>query len=90
MKKELVMANSAVKPLGDKSDRIRPGKVPHKSNLTDSLTARNVAVCGSTAVNLASFTVPTGGLRKKFDQSIPLDDRPKPQSSCSPSDLFLG
>ena len=88
--KELAMAKSAVNPLDDTSALIRSAKIPNRYKATDSFTARKVTARDSTAVNLVMFTAPTSGLRKKLDRSVAMDDRPKHESACTPSDLFLG
>jgi hypothetical protein len=88
--KELAMANQELKRAGGKPGSVSPMEALNRSELSDSPTTLSVAGRGRMTAYPISFATATTGLRKSFDQNIPMDDQHQSLDESYPSEVFLG
>ncbi len=88
--KELAMANQNSKFVGGKPDALPPSDATRRSELLDAPPPRSVAGRGRVSNCPVSFATQSGGLPKKVDQSISMDDHHEELAASCPSEVFLG
>ncbi|MGC8625434.1 MAG: hypothetical protein ACP5VQ_09240 [Phycisphaerae bacterium] len=83
------MVNQEFKKTG-KAGLIHPVESLNRSERMEARTARSVAGQGRILTCPVSFTADSGGLRKKFSQSIPMAGPRQGEPTVCPSEVFLG
>ena len=84
------MANQDYTFVGGKPGALPIADATRRSELTDAPAQRSVAGHGRVSTYPVSFAAQTGGLPKKVDQAIPMDDRHHEFADSCPSEVFLG
>ncbi len=84
------MAHPEFNPAGGKPGPIPSAEASNWSELNASPVTRSVAGLGPIIGHPVSFVREAGGLRTRFEQSIPLNDRQESSPESCPSEVFLG
>ncbi|MCL5945272.1 MAG: hypothetical protein M1472_00265 [Planctomycetes bacterium] len=84
------MVNQEFKTASGKVEPIHPVEDLNRLEHSEARRARSVAGQGRILACPVSFVADTGGLRKKFSQSIPMAGPKKGEPTSCPSEVFLG
>ncbi len=84
------MANQDYMFVGGKPDAQPSANATWRSDLTDAPPQRSVAGRGRVSTYPVSFASQSGGLPKKVDQTVAMDDRHDEFADSCPSEVFLG